>query len=99
MSEPIVRTLCKRKQAQDTEYTHFISKEGHSQSNVSENTCKNSLDAIRIFLRPIEDTYQVDKITWTSGTTIVEAFSREFLDKLRENTLISSEILPPHLCL
>ena len=26
----------------------------------------------------------------------MEAFSREFLDKLRENTLISSEILPPH---
>ena len=60
---------CKRKQAQDTEYTHFISKEGHSQSNVSENTCKNSLDAIRIFLRTIEDTYQVDKITWNSGNT------------------------------
>ena len=60
---------CKRKQAQDTEYTHFISKEGHIQSNVSENTCKNSLDAIRIFLRTIEDTYQVDKITWNSGNT------------------------------
>jgi hypothetical protein len=69
LSEPIVRTLFKRKQAQDTEYTHFISKEGHSQSNVSENTCKNSLDAIRIFLRTIEDTYQVDKITWNSGNT------------------------------
>ena len=54
LSEQIVHTFSKKKTDQDAEYTHTVLKQkDNNQSNVSENTRKNSRNAIRIFLRTI----------------------------------------------
>ena len=54
LSEQIVHTFSKKKTDQDAEYTHTLfQQKDNNQSNVSENTRKNSRDAIRIFLRTI----------------------------------------------
>ena len=70
LSEPIVRTLFKRKQAQDTEYTHFISKEGHSQSNVSENTVKILLMLSEYFSEQLKIHTMLTKLLGILGTQL-----------------------------